>query len=263
MTNWMRTRWASLGAVVSLASGLPMGGVTYAQETRLSIPWSGTSPTTVGTALDIDLVDWNRNACLARSPGDLKWLDGDGAVKTDVTIELVKDFRSLAKTLNLEVDYKSKASVSLGELKAGKSLDLNTKFESFAKDEGRTLALVVKAFSDYGRRGLESYRLDQAYMSLIDSGKLAEFRQQCGTHTVVAQRNVAMAAVVILLSDISSSAKQALEQTYASNFDANAPVKAATVTAGSSLKVSWKSLIETAQRTGKMKVELVSYLSDT
>lgn len=239
-----------------LAFGLATAAL--AQEVKLAIPWSGTSPTTVGTALDVDLVDWNRNSCLVRSKDDVKWLDGDGAVKTAVTVELVKDYQSLARTLNLEVDYKSKADVSIAALKAGASVNLNTKYDSFAQDEGRTLALVVKAFSDYGRKGLEKYTLENKFSDMVAANKLADFRQQCGTHTVVAQHNVAMAAVVILMSDTTASAKRALEVSYSSNFNANVPIQAATISGSSDMKANWKTLVETAQRTTKMQVTFES-----
>ena len=170
----------------------------------------------------------------------------------------MSDYATLAKTLNLEVDYKSKAEVQITALKAGGNVNLNLKYDTFAKDESRTLAIVVKAFSDYGRKGLTKYKLEDEFAAMISAGKFAEFRQRCGTHTVVAQHNDAMVAVVIQLSDISAESKRALQTTYASSFGGSGVVNGVTISGSVETQAQWKSLIETARRMGTMKVSFES-----
>ncbi|MDR6384009.1 hypothetical protein [Paraburkholderia caribensis] len=245
--------------IMSCALGMSLTNVFAAADYRtLSVPWSDNNPTTIGSGLDVDLINQQRFTCLTYGDADVKWLDGAGAIHTNVTVELVSDYRSLAKTLNLEVDYKSKADVSIAALKAGGHVDLNVKYQTFAKDEARTLAIVVKAFSDYGRRGLVKYVLDQKYASLIDAGKFDEFREKCGTHTVVAQHNEAMVAVVILLSDISAESKKTIETTYNSGFGAKGPIGGAEISGDTQLQTNWKNIIETARRLGNMQITFES-----
>jgi hypothetical protein len=220
----------------------------------LSVPWSNNNPTTIGSGLDVDLINQQRFTCLAFDDQAVKWLDGGGAVQTTSTIEMVSDYETLAKTLNLEVDYKSKADVGIAALKAGSSVNLNVKYDTFAKDESRTLAIVVKAFSDYGRKGLVKYSLDDKFSSLISDKMFDEFRAQCGTHTVVAQRNEAMVAVVIQLSDISAESKRTIQTAYNSTFGAKGSINGAEVSGNVEKQVKWKSLIETAKRMGTMKI---------
>ena len=154
-------------------------GAAFASDDyrSLSVPWSDNNATTIGSGLDVDLINQQRFTCLSFKDDDVKWLDGAGAVKTTATIELVSDYQSLAKTLDLEVDYKSKADVGIAALKAGGSVDLNLKYATFAKDESRTLAIVVKALSNYGRRGLVKYTLDDRFAKLIREGKFDQFRK--------------------------------------------------------------------------------------
>jgi hypothetical protein len=224
----------------------------------LSVPWSHDSPITIGSGLDIDLINQQRFSCLNFKDEDLKWLDSDGAVTTSETFELVTDYKSLAKTLGLEVDYKSKADVSIAALKGGGSLDLHLKYDSFAKDESRTAAIVVKAVSDYGRKGLRDYPLKSDFSSLIVAGKYDDFRQRCGTHTVVAEHRDALVAIVITLSDITSSSKQAFEGMYKTSINASGTLNAVTASASSDFSTNWKSLIEAASRIGTLKVSFES-----
>jgi len=220
----------------------------------LSVPWSDKTPVALGTSIDIDLINQTRYTCLTNKPEDEKWLDGAGAVSTTVTVELVTNYQSLSKTLNLETDYKSKADINFEAVKAGGNLDLNLKYDTFAKDENRTLALVVKAQSNFGRRGLTQYKLDDKFVKLIAMGNYDEFRTACGTHTVVAQSNQAMVAVVIQLSDTSSQTKQTIESTYKSTFGASGTVSGVGVSGSAEMQAKWKSVVEAAKRLGTMRV---------
>ncbi|BAN22494.1 putative uncharacterized protein [Caballeronia insecticola] len=224
----------------------------------LSIPRSNNNAITIGSGIDVDLVNQQRSACLNYKDSDVAWLDGAGAVQTNATIELVSDYTSLAKTLNLEVDYKSKADVNFAALKAGASSSLNIKYDSFAKDENRNLAIVVKAFSDYGRRGLTQYSLDEKFRHLIDDKKFDEFRTACGTHTVVAQHNQSMVAVVLLISASSAASKKSIEATYKTAFEGKATINAVGVSGNVEMGTRWKTIVETAERLGKIKIDFES-----
>ncbi len=224
----------------------------------LSVPYKTDSAITIGSGLDIDLVNQQRDSCLEFGDSDIKWLDTDGAIATTASMELVSDYKSLARTLNLEVDYKSKADVGIAKLKAGGSLDLNLKYEDFAKDETRSVAIVVKAFSDYGRRGLRSYPLKKEFRDLVEQGKSEMFRQRCGTHIVVAEHRNAMVAVVITLTEVTASSKRAFEGMYKKHFEVAGPIKVATVKASSDFTTKWKSLVEAASRLGRLDVKFES-----
>ena len=224
----------------------------------LSVPYSSQNPITIGSGIDIDLINQQRYTCLNLDPDAARFLDGAGAVKTDATVELISDYKSLANTLNLEVDYKSKGDVSIAALKAGGSVEFSSKYENFAKDEDRSLAIVFKASSDFGRKGLSDFVLKKEFSDLIVNGKHDEFRSRCGTHTVVAQQNVVMVAIVVLLSDVTSSSKKALEATYKSNITASGSIGIAELSGSVDKKIVWKSLIEAASRVGKMKVQFAS-----
>ncbi|RKR25795.1 hypothetical protein C8C93_1019 [Acidovorax sp. 93] len=246
-------------AGVGLVVGLGISAALAADDLRsLSVPYKADSAITLGSGLDIDLVNQQRDNCLEFNDADIKWLDTDGAIATTASMELVSDYKSLAKTLDLEVDYKSKADVSIAKLKAGGSLDLNLKYSDFAKDETRSVAIVVKAYSDYGRRGLRSYPLKKEFRDLIEQGKSDTFRQRCGTHTVVAEHRNAMVAVVITLTEVTASSKRAFEGMYKKHFEVEGPVKIATVKASSDFTTKWKSLVESASRLGRLDVKFES-----
>ncbi|MCX4175641.1 MULTISPECIES: hypothetical protein [Paraburkholderia] len=249
---------AKLLAAVVCAIGLTVNARGSDDFRTLSVPWSHSSPTTIGSGIDVDLINQQRFSCLNFVDTDLKWLDSDGAVSTSASIELVSDYKSLARTLGLEVDYKSKADVSIAALKAGGSLDLHLKYDSFAKDESRTAAIVIKAASDYGRRGLRNYPLKADLAELITEGKFDEFRQRCGTHTVVAEHRDALVAIVITLSDITSSSKQAFEGMYKTSVSGSGTINAATVSGNADFSTRWNSLIEAAARMGTLKVSFES-----
>lgn len=225
----------------------------------LAVPYSATQTTTIGSGLDFDLINQARFSCAPVAEADIVWLDSQGAIATKATIELVTSYSSLAKTLNLESDYKSKADVSIVALKGGASVHLNVKYDTFAKDESRSLALVVKAQSDYGRKGLRNApALDKKYQDLIDNKKYSEFRQRCGTHIVLAEHRMSMVAVVITLSDVSSSARQSLQSMFETSGKFGGTIDAAAVSASSEMATTWKQLIETAARLGKMHIDFES-----
>lgn len=224
----------------------------------LAVPYSATSSTQVGSGLDVDLINQERFSCLSFAETDLVWLDTSGAVQTTATIELVTSYSMLAKTLNLEVDYKSKADVSVAALKGGASMSLNVKYDTFAKDESRSLAIVVKAHSDYGRKGLRKYNLDPKFQALLEAADYKQFRERCGTHTVVAEHRAAMVATVITLSDVSASGRQSLESIYKSSASLSGAINVAQVAANSETAVTFKRLVETASRLGNMKVTFES-----
>jgi hypothetical protein len=195
-----------------LVSACIQFGETYAagaDELRsLSIPYSPMAGIAVGSGVDIDLVNQQRFTCLDFQGTDVRWLDGDGAIATNASVDLVTDYESLAKTLDLEVDYKSKADVGLAKLKAGAEVNLNVKYSDFAKDEARSLALVFSAKSDYGRQGLQPFHLQQEFQQLISDQKYDDFRKRCGTHSIVAVRRQSAVAVVVMISELTHSAKK-------------------------------------------------------
>lgn len=45
----------------------------------LSVPWSNNNPTTIGSGLDVDLVNQQRFTCLTVGDSNIQWLDGAGA----------------------------------------------------------------------------------------------------------------------------------------------------------------------------------------
>ena len=245
--------------VAVIAAGAPPAWSADVEDVNMAVPYSATLPTTVGTGLDFDLINQARFTCAPVKETDLIWLDTQGSIETKATIELVTDYTSLAKTLNLEVDYKSKADVSIAALKGGASVDMNIKYDTFAKDESRTLALVVKAQSDYGRKGLRNRPpLDAKYQALIDSGDFAKFRELCGTHTVTAEHHTAMIATVITLSDVSASARQSLQTMFKTGANFGGTISAATVSGSVDMTTTWKQLIETGNQLGKMHIDFES-----
>lgn len=222
------------------------------------IPWSNTNAITVGSGIDVDLIDQQRGTCLAQTTSDVLWLDNTGAVQTHSTMELVSTYKALSETLSLEVDYKSKADLDIAALKAGGSLHLNLKYNTFAKDESRTLAIVFKAWSDYGRKGLTKYSLDKPFADLVAAGKFDEFRTKCGTHTVVAQHNESMVAVVILMSDLTAESKRTLESSFSTGFNAGGMIDAAKLSGNSEMQTNWKTFMSTASRLSKVSVSFES-----
>lgn len=224
----------------------------------LTVPYSGSGAESVGSGIDVDLVNQARFTCLEFQQTELRWLDSSGAISTDATVELVSNYASLAKTLNLEVDYKSKADVSFAKLKAGAEMNLNIKYEGFAKDESRSLALVFKAQSDYGRQGLQPYRLQQPFTDLVSAGDHDGFRRRCGTHTIVAVQRKSSVAVVLEISELTASAKKSIETLYKTAVSASGPIKAVDVSASTDKSVGLKSLIESASKVGSLRVQFES-----
>lgn len=242
--------------VVSALAPLPVNAQNDLRS--LSVPYSSGNPTTIGSGIDVDLINQQRSTCLDIPAGAITFLDGPGAVRTDATIELVSDYKSLSKTLNLDVDYKSKGDVNFAAIKAGGSVEFSSKYEDFAKDESRSLAIVLKASSDFGRRGLSDYALKKEFADLLASGKYAAFREKCGTHTVVAQQNMAMVAIVVSLSDLSASSKRSLEATYKSNINGSGTINGVGLSGSVDKTIAWKSLVEAAKKVGRMNVQWAS-----
>lgn len=224
----------------------------------LAIPVSQGSAVTIGSGLDVDLINQQRYTCLDFVPGDVEWFDGAGAVSTTANIQLVTDYKSLAKTLDLEVDYKSKADVSVLSLSAGAAVDLNVKYSDFAKDESRSLAIVLKAESDYGRKGLSNYKLKKEFSDLISQGDYAGYRGRCGTHTVVAERRKALVSVVIKISNVTSETKRSIEGLYRTSFSGSGSLDIAKLNAKVDAAAKWKNLIETASKVGDLSVSFES-----
>lgn len=251
----MRTILIATGLMLSV---LAVGARAQPTLKAVAIPWSTANALTIGTGVDVDLIDQQRGTCLEQNATDVIWLDGTGATQTQSKMELVTSYESLTNTLNLEVDYKSKANLDFSALKAGGSLNLNVKYDTFAKDESRTLAIVFKAWSDYGRRGLAKYSLDTAKAKLIAEGKYAEFRAACGTHTIVAQHNEAGLAVVILLMDLTAESKRALETSFSTNFSAAGSVEAVKLSGSIDMQANWKTFMTTASRLSKVQVTFES-----
>lgn len=225
---------------------------------ELSVPYSSTTPTVIGAGVDVDLINQNRSVCLDNSADRLQWLDGAGAISTEASIELVSSYKALERTLGLEVDYKSKGSVNIQAIKAGASVDLNMKYSEMAKDESRSLAIVVKGQSNFGRRGLMKYELLPEFKTMLDNGQLDKFRERCGTHSVVAQQNEVMVAVVILVTELTSSTKSSLEGLYKSSINASGTIKIAEVSGSSDKSVAWKNVVETAFQLGAVSVTFAS-----
>jgi hypothetical protein len=225
---------------------------------ELSVPYNSSTPTIIGTGIDVDLINQNRSVCLDNSGDRIQWLDGAGAISTEASIELVTSYKALERTLGLEVDYKSKGSVNIQALKAGASVDLNMKYSEMSKDESRSLAIVVKGQSNFGRRGLLKHELLSDFKTLLDSNQLDKFRERCGTHSVVAQQNEVMVAVVILVTELTSSTKSSLEGLYKSSVSASGTIKMAEVSGNSDKSVAWKNVVETAFQLGAVSVTFAS-----
>ena len=257
--NQYKPQTACLWMLVLIGSALaPIQARAQNDLRSLSVPYSSANPTTIGSGIDVDLINQQRFTCLDIPTGAVTFFDGPGAIRTDASIELVSDYKSLSKTLNLDVDYKSKGDVNFAAIKAGGSVEFSSKYEDFAKDESRSLAIVLKASSDFGRRGLSDYALKKEFAELLTSGKFGAFRERCGTHTVVAQQNMAMIAIVIALSDLSASSKRSLEASYKSNINASGTINGVGLSGNVDKTIAWKSFVEAAKKVGRMNVQWAS-----
>lgn len=219
----------------------------------LLVPYSSAEPTVIGSGIDLELINQARFTCLA-STDTAHWLDGEGSVATNAQVDLISDYNSLAKTLDLEVDYKSKADVSIQSLKAGGSVNLNIKYDTFAMDQQHTTAVVFKASSDYGRLGLSDYKLQPEFAKLLADGNAKTFRARCGTHTVVATQRQSMVAAVVTITDLTNSSKRSIEALFKSAFSGSAKLPVGAASASTETKLAWKNIVETAKKVGTVHI---------
>jgi hypothetical protein len=122
--------------------------------------------------------------------------------------DFVTSYDELITALNIEAG--GKASLT-AELLSG---SLSQQFE-LKRDQNRSnsyAAFVVHVVYDFGQRSVRQAKLWPKLLELVNSGKLAEVRQRCGTHFAEREQRGARAAIVISSNSVSKNLALELKQ---------------------------------------------------
>lgn len=240
---------------------IAIGAIAHAKAVLAEtgfLPYDEQSAIFVGMGIDPEITDIARSPCLAYEAEAMEWIDTEGAVATKFSVEVVSNYESLAKTLHFGLDYSSLGSVSAEVLSGSVEHSLKLKRDEFAKEEERTLNLIVKAESSYGRRGLRQYSLKPEYSQLIAEKKYDEFRSSCGTHTVIAEQRTSVVAIVITIRNLNKASKESIESNLVQKMSGGAKIEAVNAKVESNLSVTWNRIIDQARALGTLSATFES-----
>lgn len=201
----------------------------------------------MGSAFDAHYTIDQKQQCIDYD--EIEWVDGGGAVETTLEMELVDNYKKLYERMNLDLNFEASAKINK-IIKGEVSADFKSKFEKKHKLEDRTVTLLIKARSDYGRRAMRNQRLKPEFQKMIDEGRYQEFVQKCGRFFINQEKRGAEVYVLIHIRDLSKSAQKKLVIDYKDSFKASFKFVDVSV----DKKIHYERFISTAAKLGKIEV---------
>lgn len=155
-----------------------------------------------------------------------------GAVRTKLTASYVANAQDVSNASNLDI----RASAEFLGGSASEHFNLNTS-ENFSE---MSINVVVNAVTDYGQWGMAPSpepRLTERAQSLLKSNP-PEFARTCGTRYISMERRASAAGVLISISSVKHSWKEAFMQEASGGYGAGGMSASASVKFSSELKTA-------------------------
>lgn len=137
-------------------------------------------------------------------------VDGQGAIKTEYSLSLVKSKKELFDRLSIS------ASLSARGLFWGANAGVDYFSEHRFHSDSITWMLTGK--SEYGRFIIQNPRLTQAAQNLLNNGEHDSFSKQCGTEFIKQERRSVLIAAIFSMENVSSEDIKRLETHFSASF---------------------------------------------
>jgi len=152
-----------------------------------------TSTLTLGKGLDPAQPNEEKRICFDFPEPNKKT---EGALKTTASIEVLENTRNITAILN----YDTNIDANLLFFSANTQFD----FDNTYTLDKRSVSVVVKASTEYGRLFLKKPVLLPEYAEMLDKKQFNQFRTFCGSRLVTTEVRGATVAVVITIENASS-----------------------------------------------------------
>ncbi len=139
-------------------------------------------------------------------------VDGQGAIKTEYSLSLVKNKKELFDRLGIS------ASLSARGLFWGANAGVDYFSEHRFHSDSITWMLTGK--SEYGRFIIQNPRLTQIAQNLLNQGEHDLFAKQCGTEFIKQERRSVLIATIFSMENINSQDIKRLETHFSASFSA-------------------------------------------
>ncbi len=218
----------------------------------------------VGAGIDIEVPHMGKRSCYENV--ERQWLDCNEACSpvSKVEIKYINTFKELIKELKIDMSIQSSASFSAKISGFGGGADSNYKLTSNLRDyqkhqESRSL-VIIKAYSDFGRQELKSYKLLPRFQNLLNENKFDEFRNECGTHFVHREKKKSMITGVIEIKNINSNIKRHLKTYFETEMKSNLSyAEVLSGNASSKFTSDIQAFLEEANKMGSLEMSLTAH----
>ena len=225
-----------------------------ANVTDSQFPFDASKPLKVGQGLDLTKFGAPRQECLNF---ELEF-ETAGAINTKVDTEILTTYEELSNTLNIDESRSVSADVSWAKYKAKGSFSTESKFSDFKRNESSSIFLVVNVFTEWGKRQAKNISLKNEFRALISDGKHDEFKQQCGTHLIIAERRKSQISLLIQISNLTEDSKKIVEKKLKNAIEASGPIKKVDVKVNAESKKSWSNTFKSSKKYGDISVKIFS-----
>lgn len=181
-----------------------------------SIPYDSQLPFAIGDTLHVNDLSAPRVRCIEYEETDIK-TDSQGSISGTMRLRLVQSFRDLERDFKFSFSAHAAAKASVLDIGSGSSsLTGFGKFDRFMKSQHDSMMLVLDIQSNYGRRLIEDYSLDDDAQALLEANDVKGFVDRCGTHFVRGFRQEAGVKVIFFLEGLNTQAKSLIQTKFAS-----------------------------------------------
>jgi hypothetical protein len=125
-----------------------------------------------------------------------------GSLETNFSGYFVFNSSQLKNVLKID----AKVDASYMSFKGG--MTFNFSDEGISKSDSATL--VVRAFTEYGRKMMQDPKLTEEAKATLESGDMKRFEKDCGSRIVAIERRGAMVAAIITISNLTQQQKASL-----------------------------------------------------
>ena len=255
---WPCTSFYSLGSMSrllltwSIAILSPNIARAETDPSTIIVPYSSSGSRTLGDAVNIVFPYTPVGRCVSYSPTDIFW-DTGGSLFSDGKISIESGEDEDKSTTNISLGYQSSGKVKAGVFNANSSFDLDSTLNLLRSSDLKTTTLAFTAKANYGRRMIESYKLDTTVPS--PTTDLSGFRERCGSHFIRGERRDSDLKIYVRLTSTSREGKDAVVAHLKQTIGGSVGLKGLSGEAGSTFKASYENIVEFVKKTGSVTID--------
>ena len=225
---------------------LLLGLLSLHSFASVNFGYSRGSHMALGEGVNVNFPTLKYQRCLDFTKQDFD----SGARETIMQSKLVSNDKEMEEVMKVDSLLKSNFRYGVGSGNASFKHHSKSNF----KETEKTLILMLKMSSDFGRVGMGQFSLKPKFKALLEEKNHEEFIKKCGTHFVDIENHEASAYLLVKITNLTKNTKKKIVNTFKSHFKYGASL----FSGGGDFNYTFDKLLKTVNKHSSLAIEIDS-----